>query len=323
MKDILIKAFSLFAILIACNISACARTNSETGDKTSSQSKLAGQLRSLGWLQSESPAVKATTAHEIAQTGSYAGDDIALLIKCLSDHTQVKLIVSATGSSITFDNSATTPSEQARNALVRIGKPTVDKLLATVKSESPSFGGGYYGVGWGAVESLGLIGDKRALPVLLQLLKEGKIGYRNSVGGENEIPVAVARIGKNDVTDELLLAYDKAKASNRLNDGVIYALGYSQDERCLPILIGNIEGSDRSAKLASIHALGYLKSKKGVPILLKTLEDVDLHARWYSCEAFAEIGDKEAIPPLRHLLETEKRSPVKDAAKEALKKLDR
>ncbi len=310
MKNILIKISFSIIISSAWNLCALAQQNL--------QPNYAKQLRLQGGLQSKYPALKATLAHEIARTGDYQGNEIDLLIKCLDDYTKVRLAKSFTDSSITFSNIETTPYDEARNALVKIGKPAVDKLISAVKSDSSD-----YGIGYKSAECLGLIGDKKALPVLIQSINNGKIGGSNTVGGADQIPIAAARIGKKDVTNELLLAYDKAKTSDRLSDGLIYALGYSQDERCIPILRDIIEGNDRFKKFACIHALGYLKSKKAIPILVDRLKDEDLFSRWYSCEAIAEIGDKTALPYLNELIKTEKESVVRDAANEAIKRLEK
>ncbi|MGA3286869.1 MAG: HEAT repeat domain-containing protein [Bacteroidota bacterium] len=305
MKNLFCKTFYLFIFIIICDLSALAQINP--------QSELAG-----GGLQSKYPVLRATTAHKIAETGNYRKNEIDLLIKCLNDYTRLHLVESLTDSSVTYGNVETTPYDEARNALVRIGKPAVDKLISAVKSDSLPFG-----IGYKSAECLGLIGDKKALPTLIQLLIQGKIGHPNTIGDEDEIPLAVARIGRKEVYDELLAAYNNAKANNRLNDGLIWALGYSQDERFFPILKNFISGEDRSFKLDAIHALGYSKNKKALPILVDRLKEEDLHARWYSCEALEEIGNREAIPYLKKFIESEKDEVVLRAANKAIKKLEK
>lgn len=271
-------------------------------------------------LQSSDPAQRAMAARSIAETGKYKQTDIDLLINCLGDHTRLipENVIQIGNSQYTRDSRETTPSEEAIKALVKIGKPAVEKLIQTVKTDSTSFGKGYK-----SAKCLGIIGDKTALPVLVQLLNQGKIGSPNSIGDEDEIPRAVARIGGKDVYNELLAAYEKAKTNNRIGSGIIDALGYSKDERFIPILTEIVNGNDRSLKLDGIMALGYSKNKNAIPILVQMLQDEDTHARWYSCIAFEEIGSKEALPYLKVLLETEKNGTVKDAANKAIKKLEK
>jgi hypothetical protein len=271
-------------------------------------------------LQSKNPAERAMAARQIAETGHYGKGDIDQLIKCLDDHTRLipSNVIPFGDSAVSFDPRETTPSKEAIKALVRIGQPAVNKLISAVKSDSKPFG-----IGYKSANCLGQIGDKKALPTLIHLLNEGKIGRRGMFGDEDEIPIAVARIGRKEVYDELLGAYERAKANNRLNTGIIYSMGYSQDERFLPILKEFVAGKDCSIKLDAIHALGYTKNKKAIPILVDRFNDEDGHARWYSCEALAEIGNREAIPYLKKLIEAEKDSFVIKATNEAIKTLEK
>jgi HEAT repeat protein len=271
-------------------------------------------------LQSNDSGQRAMAARSIAETGKYSPTDIALLINCLNDHTRlIPSNVTQIGNSLyTRDSRETSPSDEAIKALVRIGKPAVEKLLLTAKTDSASFGKGY-----NSVKCLGLIGDKTALPVLLKLLNQGKIGNPNSSGDQDEIPRAVAIIGGKEVYNELLAAYEKAKANNQIGGGIIDALGYSKDERFLPILIEMFNSGDRYLKLDIIPALGYSKSKNAIPILAENLKSEDYHIRWYSCQALEKIGHRDALPYLKELVKTEEDSDIKKAAEKAIKKIER
>ncbi len=271
-------------------------------------------------LQSSDPGQRAMAARTIAETGKYSLTDIDLLINCLGDHTRLipSDVVQFVNSPLARDSRETSPSDEATKALVRIGKPAVEKLILTAKTDSSSFGKGY-----NSVNCLGLIGDKTALPVLLKLLSQGKIGNINSYGDQDFIPRAVAKIGGKEVYNELLAAYEKAKVNDQIGSGIIEALGYSKDERFLPILLDIYKGGDRYLKLKVIPALGYSKNKDAIPLLIQNLKETDTHIRWYSCQALEEIGSTEALPYLRELVEIEKSSIVKDAAEKAIKKIEK
>jgi HEAT repeat protein len=261
-------------------------------------------------LHSPDPAKRAMAARRIAETGQYESGDIDLLVKMLGDHTQLRPMVVVLGGE-------TTPNEEASKAIVRIGEPSVDKLILTVQSDSSPFGGGY-----NAAACLGQIGDKRAYPVLLKLLKAGKYGAPNTIGSDDQIPIAVARIGRKEAYEVLLSAYEDAKRLNRMNRGITLALGYSRDERFFPILKQMVESDKRDVRLDAIPALGHLRSSKAIPVLTELLASKDLHARWYSCEALSEIGDRTAVPYIKTLRETEKSSVVIDAANKAIRELE-
>jgi len=191
--------------------------------------------------------------------------------------------------------------------LVQIGEPALEPLIAAL---------GRYDEGWHRehiAESLGLIGDSRALAPLIDLLDEGSVWL---------VAVAVGRIGGEQASDALLRAYNQVDdiANSR---HLVYALGYSQDERFLPILLDMVAQENRSVKLNAIIALGHLGNADAVPVLVELLQDEDLHARWYSCEALGEIGDPEAILPLQELLDREETSVVRNAAADALEEISK
>jgi len=259
-------------------------------------------------LRSDDPAEKAMAARQVAVTGWYPDGSIEALIECLGDFTRLipsdKVPIIPPGP-YSRDPNETSPSEQCVNALVQIGEPAVEPLIAAL--------GGDYGY-WHRehiAESLGLIGDPRALAPLVNLLNEGNVGL---------VAIAVARIGGEQASDALSRAYNQVDHTANTRD-LIYALGYSQDERFLPVLLDMVAQGDRSIKLDAIIALGHLGNGDAIPVLVELLHDEDLHARWYSCGALGEIGDPEAILPLQELLDREKESVVRNAAAEALEKI--
>ena len=258
-------------------------------------------------LRSNDPVKKAMAARQIADTGSYPDGSIEALIECLKDTTrlipsdQVPVIPPGQYSR---DPNETSPSEQCEYALLKIGEPAVDPLITALAR---------YGEGQHRekiAETLGLIGDSRALDSLIDLLENGSVG---------RVAIAVARIGGEQASEALLKAYDQVDVAVYSN--FVYALGYSKDERFLPILLDLLANDDRGVKLSAIMALGYLENREAVPALVKLLQDEDLHVRWYSCEALGEIGDREAILPLQALLGMEENSVVRDAATVALEKI--
>ena len=258
-------------------------------------------------LKSNDPVKKAMAAQQIADTGAYPDGSIEALIECLNDTTRLipsdKVPVIPPGQ-YSRDPNETSPSEQCGNALVKIGEPAVDPLIAALTR---------YGEGQHRekiAETLGLIGDSRALAPLIDLLENGSVG---------RVAIAVARIGGEQASEALLKAYDQVDVAMYSN--FVYALGYSKDKRFLPILLDLLNNEDRGVKLSAIMALGYLENREAVPALLPLLQDEDLHVRWYSCEALGEIGDPEAILPLQELLVKRRGFGCRDAATAALEKI--
>jgi len=258
-------------------------------------------------LTGEDAPEKAMAAMRIGAT-SYSEGVVQALIECLDDFTRLipsdKIPMIPPGP-LSTDPNETTASEQCVNALVRIGEPAVEPLIAALAGD--------YGF-WHLehiAEALGLIGDARALPPLLELLNQGRVEL---------ISIAVGRLGGEEAYQALLKAYqedDNLQNHSRL----IWALGYTQDERFLPILLELASRDDRYFKLDGIIALGHLRHPGAVPRLTELLAEEDTHVRWFSCDALGEIGSPEAIPALKGLLETEEHPTVKRAATEALELL--
>jgi HEAT repeat protein len=311
---LIIGVTSVVLLLVGCSAPATPTTRpvSEVPAATSTPVPMPSQTADpslLLKLRSDDPAVKAMAAQQIAATGLYPDGSIEALIECLDDLT--RLIPSDKVPIIpppqyTRDSNETSPSEQCIFALVQIGEPAVEPLIAALDS---------YGKGQHLekiAQSLGLIGDSRALAPLIKLLDEDSL---------SQVAIAVGRLGGVEASDALSRACDRIGADIATYNSLIYALGYSQDERFLPILLDMVAQEDRSVKLSAIMALGYLGNSGAVPTLVKLLEDEDLHARWYSCNALGEIGDPEAILPLQDLLDRETESVVRDAATDALEKI--
>lgn len=259
-------------------------------------------------LESSDPIEKALAARQIADTGSYPQGAIEALIACLDDSTRLipsdKVPMIPPGP-YSRDPNETSPGEQCEYALVKIGEPAVDELLAAL---------GNYGEGKHRekiADSLGLIGDPRALTPLINLLDQDSVGL---------VAVAVARLGGEEASDALLRAYNRVDKAEYFSN-LVYALGYSKDKQFLPILLDLLSHPERGVRLNAIIALGHLEDPGAVPALVALLEDEDLHARWYACDALGEIGDPTAIGPLQALLEKETESIVRDAAMDALSQI--
>jgi len=133
-------------------------------------------------LTGEDAPEKAMAAMRIGAT-SYSEGVVQALIECLDDFTRLipsdKIPMIPPGP-LSTDPNETTASEQCVNALVRIGEPAVEPLIAALAGD--------YGF-WHLehiAEALGLIGDARALPPLLELLNQGRVEL---------ISIAVGRLG--------------------------------------------------------------------------------------------------------------------------------
>ena len=125
-----------------------------------------------------------------------------------------------------------------------------------------------------AIYHLGKKKEKRALPVLIELLQ------------------------KRVERDGTILA--------------IEALGKIGEKSSVNVLVGFLGAKDNHTKIAAIEALGKIKDPRAVMPLVNLLNDPDgrLTVIW----ALGNIGDKRAVPPIRKLLKSQDKYVVYGAA---------
>jgi vesicle coat complex subunit len=119
-------------------------------------------------------------------------------------------------------------------------------------------------VGKSAAESLGKIGDKRAVEPLIKALG------------------------------------DKNRSVRKL---AATALGEIGDKRAVEPLIKTLEDDYEYVRKAAATALGSIGDKRAVESLIKTLEDKNRYVRRSAAIALGKIGDKRAVEPLIKSLE--------------------
>jgi hypothetical protein len=163
-------------------------------------------------------------------------------------------------------------------------------------------------VGKSAAESLGKIGDKRAVEPLIKALGDKNRSVRKLAA------TALGEIGDKRAVEPLIKTLEDDYEYVR--KAAATALGSIGDKRAVEPLIKSLGKGNGSAA----EALGNIGDKRAVEQLIKALEDEDSWVRQRAAEALGNIGDKRAVEPLIKALE-DKYGYVHNAAKKALKKL--
>jgi len=117
-----------------------------------------------------------------------------------------------------------------------------------------------------AAVSLGNIGDKRAVPSLIEALGDSESGVRR----------------------------ETAKA-----------LGFIKDARAVPSLVEALSDGDTNVRLYAAYALGEIKDAAAVPVLLKALSDPEWCVRDQAAWALREIRDPKIAKSLVATLKEE------------------
>lgn len=197
-----------------------------------------------------------------------------------------------------------------------------------------------------AAQALGVIGEKRALQALAQLLKKDPswqsrlaivralkmIGDRRGGAAVAEALVkdpdwrvrkeaadAISAMAGKRAAKHLLQALSDPHATVRA--AAAAALGQMGERRALNKLIELLQDEDARARFTAAAALGKLASKKAVKPLIACLDDEDARVRSHCAIALGSIGSSKAIKPLQQLVENDPDEHVRDVAEEAIERI--
>jgi HEAT repeat protein len=206
---------------------------------------------------------------------------------------------------------------RAADALVQIGKPSVDLLIVALKDENPL-------ARRNAAMALGEIGDIRAINSLIGALKdEDPIVRRNSARALGEL--------RNNSAIEPLIAALKDKVGVVRREAAL-ALGDIKDKRAVKPLMNSLGDSDAIVRINATTALKEMgipetaiadlqvKAEDGFNSLIQQLKDRNRNTRAEAAKALSEIKDARAVDPLIHALNDDE-SYVRWQAARALGKI--
>ncbi|HVU12331.1 MAG TPA: HEAT repeat domain-containing protein [Phototrophicaceae bacterium] len=167
------------------------------------------------------------------------------------------------------------PLHFAEEALIKIGAPAVEELIAALKEDS-------WGVRVGAVAVLGEIGDVRAVQPLI-----GTLRYDGMAKGETG--EALVRFG--DVALRPLLYALKNNDDPAIRSGAAAVLTEFSDPLIVPALIEAVE-TDKEAvvRQSAVYVLSRKPDTRSIEPLVIALEDPDPAVREETARALGEIG---------------------------------
>lgn len=148
-----------------------------------------------------------------------------------------------------------------------------------------------------AAESLGIIGDSRAVVPLAEAM--GKTETTASY----EIRTSLVKLNDKRCVEILLRHLKNKKLEWTQKCDLIGLLGELKDYRATDPIIGELESNDESIREAAIKALGEIRDKKAVAPLIEILNRTKYRKQQgIIAEALGSIGDRRAVGPLIHAL---------------------
>jgi hypothetical protein len=141
-----------------------------------------------------------------------------------------------------------------------------------------------------AAESLGEIGDPKAIPSLLKLLNDEDIreNVRLSASG------ALAKIGQEEVAKFVLTLLKSPKWYDR--EEAVELIGRLRIKGSLEMLLSALEERHVFVRRSAVRALGELKDPSAIPALRKLLKDSEPDVRTEAEYALQGLG-LDKIPP--------------------------
>lgn len=202
---------------------------------------------------------------------------------------------------------STSEDWQVRNKasanLINYGQKAVQPLLSAIETKSL---GNYGGFGL-AMETLGDIGDERAVEQLIKLLEFISPHIRQKAAE------ALGKIGDPRAIEPLIESFKFDSDDEEDFSAWQFAseaLG-NFGKTALPYLERALTKADKQVRRFIIESLWFIKEPRTVNLLINALNDVDYVVRASAAEGLGYLNDKKAIKPLLDVFKTDKSLYVK------------
>lgn len=181
--------------------------------------------------------------------------------------------------------------------------PSVERLLRSLEHSSRD-------VRLSAARQLGDAGTKRAIPALINLLRDEDWRVREA---------AASALGKLKATASVvaLLEVIQFGRSGPFSGGNTTAFMQAIREigpAAVPVLIDALSDDDWRMRLTIINLLGDIGDTDAVPVLVGMLRDAEWRVRWRAADALGRLADATAAPDLLALLHDDMRDVRVSAA---------
>jgi HEAT repeat protein len=207
--------------------------------------------------------------------------------------------------------------QDAENALIRIGQPAVEPLIAALKDKR---------VRWNAIHVLGRVRDARAVEPLIAVLKDENSFHILDVIGDgldaaqrqaSQNLVNELQGGRTGAGDNYQYAPSNSELAHKsVSDKVAEALVNIGQPAVRP-LVGALQDKNLSVRSYTASVLGRIKDSSAVEPLIAALKDKETTVRANAASALGEIRDTRAVEPLIEALK-DKELTIRGKAADAL-----
>ena len=234
----------------------------------------------------------------------FSGINPALAIEKKFDYRQRQKINKAIAN---LENMKGNESRESKKDLIKWGGDAVEPLIAVIKD----WKGQPAELRVVCVDILGEIEDRRAVPVIIDVLTEKKMTMRYNAAR------ALGRIGDNRATPALIKLLNDKEWEVRFY--TVEALGKIGDNRAAKPL-ANIMLSDSHTKvrLEAIKALDKVDGRSQSKAVVRALSDSDPEVRGYAAELCASWDIADALPAVTKMLRQDRANITRASCAHAL-----
>jgi HEAT repeat protein len=192
----------------------------------------------------------------------------------------------------------------AETALVRIGMPSVDGLLAiSYDTNDP--------IRLNALKVLAHVGDRRATESLMAALSDKDSEVRKAV------VTLLGHLGDSRIIEPVIAMLDDP--DDLIRYSAVGTLGMIGDTRAVESLITCLDDPDIAVRWNVFEALGQIGDPRAIMPLEQALNDDDPDTRFYAAVALADFKHPSATSVLMDALADDDKERSLDAAKALLK----
>jgi HEAT repeat protein len=293
-----------YGILAAILVTTCmagitlSRAQLETRHKDTAFLVSADVKDRIQELSSSDPAKRAAAACELGKMGARAEPAIPALITLLGDGSRVapelvcyREYFSKANTEPEFEGlREPSPGEAAVQALISLGEPSVEPLLAALK-------GSQWRVRKNAAWTLGQLKDRRGLDPLIATLKDETWQVRAYSA------IALGELRDKSVTEPLIVALNDVQPAVRWF--AANSLGQTKDSHAVEPLIAALKDQHPRTRAFAAASLGQIRDSRTVPPLIAALKDQNSEVRMYAAASLGEQRDARAREALNVALQDE------------------
>jgi HEAT repeat protein len=307
MKCLKIYLFLVFGIVVLFSKSTCY-----------AQSDIEEDVRvQIEILTSGSKLERINAANNLGEMGERAIPAIPFLINILDEHRGLTRHAKKDGINIIIE--VPSPAEVAKNALVKIGQPTVVPLIEALQNENLKGSIRQY-----VAKALGELKDLRALEPLHYALKQNRVPYPEERSIKEGAAEALCMMKDPRSIKPLI---DEIACADLFITEKISDMLLEMGETVIETLIAELSDKDKTSghKVRIIEVLDKIESPRSIEPLMEVLLNIDesSEVRAEAADVLGKMGDSRAVEPLITALsdESENNEPLKENAVVALGRL--